>query len=79
MWEESGDQWVIDRYMSEEEAKKKVLEKYPKAFIKRTVDKYYVYQVKVRTGWFSSKPLGDKHYFADQAWRSALNNIVKAE
>lgn len=30
-------------------------------------------------GWFKSEPLGDKHWFQDQAWRSALNNIVKEE
>lgn len=81
MFDGDLDEWVIDRYMDGEEAKKRVLEKRPRAFLKRTTDKYYIYQVRARTGWLGLKTeeLGDKHYFKDQAWLSALNNIIKSE
>jgi hypothetical protein len=54
-----------------------VKEKFPKAYLKRySDDVWYYYQVRIKTGWFSSKPLGDTHYFQDQAWESAYKTIT---
>lgn len=76
MWDGSPER-LVPHDMELEEAKRKVLELNPKAFLKRTVEKYYTYQVRIRTGWFSSKPLGNKHWFKDQAWRSALESLLQ--
>lgn len=51
----------------------------PNAFMKITIGKkpkWYIYQIRIRTGWFTSKPLGDEHYFRDQAWASAYKKLV---
>ncbi len=49
----------------------------PKAFMKRTVNDQYVYQIRKKTGWFSSEPIGDTHYWKDQAWESAYKSLMK--
>ena len=61
-----------------------VLMRCPKAFLKRTTDRngkraWYVYQVRISTSWFTSKPLGDTHLFPEQAWSSAFTALNKKD
>ena len=71
-------------YTAEEVDKHQALvqERCPKAFLKRTTQRSgkrpcYVYQVRISTSWFTSKPLGDTHFFPEQAWSSAFTALNK--
>lgn len=58
--------------------KQRVIKKYKTAFIRRTLpekDGMYVYQVCRRRWLLWIIPLGDTHYFQEQAWRSAHYKI----
>lgn len=54
---------------------REVLRVCPNAFIKRTVNKHYGYQVKLRKYLIFSESLGLTHYFKDQAWQSAYAKL----
>ena len=57
-----------------------VKEKYPNAYIDKFVKKgSNVYRAKVKTGIFSSKVLGDTHFFQDQVWKSAYIKMKEDE
>ena len=75
-YEGGGDYNTIAPYREDEDFyEKEVMRVCPNAFMKRTTEKHYVYQIRLRKWLFWSEPLGEKHLFQDQPWRSAYAKL----
>lgn len=71
-----GGYYIHTPYREDEDFYEKEVRRIcPNAFMKRTVDKQYVYQIRLRKCLFFSEPLGLTHWFKDQAWMSAYAKL----
>jgi hypothetical protein len=71
-----NDYYTVTPYREDEDFyEKEVMRVCPNAFMKRTTDTSYVYQIRLRKWFFWSEPLGQKHFFKDQTWCSAYAKL----
>jgi hypothetical protein len=68
--------WDDNDNLSVNNIKEKIKEKHRFSFLRRTIENgTYTYQVGYRNFLLRFIPIGDKHLFKYQAWKSAYYNI----